>query len=122
MTRGLGCPSSMMPRLPEQPGTYRFTIKGRDRSSNRFYIGESDNLSRRMSSYRNPGPIQPTNVRLHGLLCETLERGGSADVAAVLKATIDSQLIDLKTKPGWLVVENVALVQLEAAGYEVENL
>ena len=112
----------MMPRLPEQPGIYRFTIRSHDRATERFYVGESDNLSRRMGNYRNPGPTQPTNIRLHALLSETLTAGGSADLAVVLQASISDLPLDLTKRPSRLLVENVALVKLGSAGMAVENL
>ncbi|WP_300401013.1 hypothetical protein [Nocardioides sp.] len=46
--------------LPASPGIYRFTLASESGRS-RIYIGESDNLRRRLSSnYRNPGPRQRT--------------------------------------------------------------
>ncbi len=44
----------------------------------RDYIGETDNLRRRLSSnYRNPGPSQQTSLRINRLLREHLGRGGA---------------------------------------------
>jgi hypothetical protein len=36
-----------MPRLPSQPGIYRFTLNGEHRIYESYYVGESDNLVRR---------------------------------------------------------------------------
>ena len=41
---------------------YRFRLDGVAQSIS-TYIGESDNLQRRSSGYRNPGPSQKTNIR-----------------------------------------------------------
>ena len=112
----------MLPGLPERPGIYRFIVRSSDGLDQRFYVGESDNLSRRMGNYRNPGQTQPTNVRLHTLLVSTLGAGGSAEVAVVLEATLCGEPLDLSTRPGPIIVENVALVELVAAGSIVENL
>ncbi len=65
-------------RLPERPGVYRFRFEDGRRGLLGVYIGESDNLARRMSNYRNPGPTQPTNQRLNAHLLGVLRGGGSA--------------------------------------------
>ena len=51
-----------IPVLGVRPGIDRFEVPDSDGSEVGTYIGESDNLERRMGNYRNPGPTQPTNV------------------------------------------------------------
>ena len=45
---------SWCPMLEGRPGVYRFTITEVSRTRC-FYVGETDNLSRRMNNYRHPG-------------------------------------------------------------------
>ena len=47
-------------------------------------MGETDNLQRRFAHYRNPGPTQPTNLRLNALFTELLSKGGSIEIEIVI--------------------------------------
>src|ERR1044071_9357187 len=70
------------PSLPTRPGLYQFRIRGPKGDLGR-YIGETDKLQRRFAHYRNPGPTQPTNLRLNALLREVLATGGTVEIAIV---------------------------------------
>jgi hypothetical protein len=105
-----------MPVLGVRPGIYRFEVSACGGSEVGTYIGESDNLERRMGNYRNPGPTQPTNLRLNQLLKEALEDGGSVVVSVVLEAIFDGGKLDLAARPARLLVENAALLAESAAG------
>lgn len=85
------------------------------------YIGESDNVSRRMENYRNPGPTQPTNQRMHARIREVLDAGGSTTLTVSLDAMIDEQALDLATRPARLLAENAALVHAERRGEPVKT-
>lgn len=52
------------PRSPSKPGVYAFRFVGPEAAATK-YIGEPDNLQRRVAHYRNPGPTQATNIRLN---------------------------------------------------------
>jgi hypothetical protein len=102
--------------LEEVPGLYRMTLTGGVTGSRpRVYVGESDNLKRRLTgNYRNPGPGQQTSLRVNALLREHLAVGGDVAVAIATSAVIllngaESEL-DLKRKAGRLLAENAALV------------
>src|SRR5437016_5642587 len=71
------------PRLPMKAGLYQFRITG-PKGDLRRYIGESDNLQRRFAHYRNPGPTQPTNLRLNALLREVLATGGTIEIDTIV--------------------------------------
>jgi hypothetical protein len=114
--------SLAMPKLGETPGIYRFTLADRDGIHESYYVGESDNLSRRMAGYRNPGPTQHTNVRMHERLRSILGASGSASVAVVVSATCSGEELDLSSKSARLLIESAALVDLAAKGVAVENL
>lgn len=86
------------------------------------YIGESDNLARRMGNYRNPGPTQPTNERLQARMLETLAGGGKASVSVALAATVDGATLDLTVRHARLLAENAALIRAGQQGHRAENL
>jgi hypothetical protein len=55
-------------------------------------------------------------------LLETLNLGGSVEVAVVLEAFFDDEPLDLTTRPGRLLIENAVLVDLARADFAIENL
>jgi hypothetical protein len=70
------------PKTPSAPGLYKFCI-AQSGFVRRVYIGESDNLGRRFSHYRNPGPTQQTNIRMNRILSDHLRENGAV-VSALL--------------------------------------
>jgi hypothetical protein len=113
------------PNLPLDPGLYRLWLGGAEHSA--VYIGETDNLRRRATHYRNPGPSQRTNIRLNERLRTHLAAGGRADMYVVItaKLEIDGNRIplDLSQKAARRLVENAALVEAAVSGADqVENL
>ena len=114
--------------LPTGPGLYRFTLTGRS-APNRIYIGESDNLRRRLNSnYRNPGPRQRTSLRINALLVEHLSIGAhvTVDISVVgMLHVADSGplALDLSRKAGRLLAESAALVLAQhSEDADIENL
>jgi hypothetical protein len=110
-----------MPALEGRPGIYRFAIAEAN-GSQCFYIGETDNLSRRMAHYRNPGPSQQTNVRLHARLQKVLTQGGRVAVSVVVAALCTGNALDLSHRPARLLIENAELCELHGRGQAIENL
>jgi hypothetical protein len=112
------------PKLPSKAGLYKFRVKKLDGSFGR-YIGETDNLSRRFGHYRNPGPTQPTNLRLNALFKELLRRGEAIEIAIVtdrvwiLRNNRD-EVADLNDKSMRRLFENFGLVMDKA--HDVEDL
>lgn len=109
------------PELPAVGGVYRFTLTPRDAQAS-TYVGETDNLARRMTHYRRPGPSQPTNQRMQLRLTETLRAGGAVRVAVVLESDVDGESLPLADKAGRRLLENLVLLQLARSGHAVENL
>ncbi len=107
--------------MPSSPAVYRFTL-GYLTGHERHYVGESDNLARRMGNYRHPGPTQPTNQRLHKRVVDTISGGAQVQLAAVLTAELDGEALDLRSKAARRLVENAALLRLTLDGVETENL
>jgi hypothetical protein len=110
----------VLPQLTARPGIYRFRIEHREGSVS-FYVGETDNLFRRMGHYRNPGPSQQTNVRLNELL-RALQNGGRAVVEIVTAALCGGESLDFALKWQRRLIENMAVVELLRVGATVDNL
>ena len=118
------------PDLPPEPGIYRLMfdpLPGDTRP--RVYVGETDNLRRRLSgNYRNPGPSQQTSLRVNALLREHLSRGGVITLSAALEVSAGSSdaapaPLDLTRKAGRLLAENAALLALRSVdAVDIENL
>jgi hypothetical protein len=102
--------------LEDEPGLYRLTLVGGVAGTPpQVYIGETDNLRRRLSSnYRSPGPSQQTSLRVNALLRSHLAAGGQVDLAIATVAVVHlhggEQVLDLRRKAGRLLAENAALV------------
>lgn len=103
------------PSGPPMPGLYRMTLTGRpDQRRPEIYIGETDDLHRRWSNYRNPGLSQRTNVRLNSLLSEHLQAGGEVRLsvvtsAAVLNGERESAELSLARKSARVLAEHAAV-------------
>jgi hypothetical protein len=111
------------PDAPKLPGLYRFRIRGTGGAA--LYIGESDNIERRFRNYRNPGPTQPTNVRLNQRFSSALIRGAEIAVAIVTDdAYIENGegrgVADFTSKAVRCLFENAAIVL--GGGKEIELL
>ncbi|MEU8655814.1 DUF7662 domain-containing protein [Actinoplanes philippinensis] len=105
-------------RVAASHGLYLLTFSG---PGTRIYVGESENLHRRLSNnYRNPGPSQQTSLRINALLREHLTAGGTVSLAVATAATVvvdeQERALDLTSKAGRLLAENAALVAARIAG------
>lgn len=114
--------------IPARPGLYRFTLTNH-LGRGRVYIGESDNLRRRLSTnYRNPGPRQHTSLRVNALLVEFLRLGAEVAVDLSIEATLHApsaadSALDLSRKAGRLLAESAALVLAQVSdAADIENL
>jgi hypothetical protein len=111
------------PQVPANGGLYRFKTRYPD---GRFaiYIGESENLRRRFSNYRNPGPTQQTSLRINAWLMELLSSGGEISVAIVQDARMTTRRgetgADFSVKSIRRLFEQLA-ISLEHAS-EIESL
>ncbi|MHB1783343.1 MAG: GIY-YIG nuclease family protein [Acidimicrobiales bacterium] len=110
------------PALPSVPGVYRFTLVPPVGSTSTVYVGESNNLARRMSNYRSPGPTQPTNQRMNARMLGVLRAGGSVESAVVLVASLDGSTLDFGSAIARRLAENAILIDLSRTGHRVENL
>jgi hypothetical protein len=114
--------------LESRAGLYRMTVTGAGLARPKIYIGETDNLRRRLSgNYRNPGPRQQTSLRINALLCEHLGAGGSVALAVATEVDLRvagvAEKLDLTRKAARLLAENAALVTQQVCDdAEIVNL
>jgi hypothetical protein len=112
------------PKLATKPGLYEFRIQKPGGRSGR-YVGETDNLQRRFSHYRNPGPTQLTNLRLNAVFKELLSHDATIQVAIVTghawiaRANVE-EAADFTRKDVRRLFENFILVA--DSGTDVESL
>jgi hypothetical protein len=115
----------VMPNPSVSPGIYRFRLAGADAPS--VYIGESDDLRRRLGHYRNPGPSQRTNVRMNDLVRACLAAGGAVQVAVVTEALLwvaeCVEPLDLRQRASRLLLEEHLIGSARDARIEtVDNI
>jgi hypothetical protein len=106
----------------ERPAIYRWLTERDEKSS--VYIGETENLVRRLTHYLKPGPSQITNKRLRDRLDEELRLGAriSFETLAFDPFSINGHLYstaNLGSKEVRCFVENLLLSQLPP---EIERL
>lgn len=113
-----------IPVVPAEPGIYRFLIS--TGSGTEVYIGESDNLYRRMTRNYASAHTGSTNVRIREMLLARLAEGIDVRLAVVRFAVVelDSRRTeaDLTDKSVRLLVENAALATDRLDGARILNL
>ena len=78
-----------------RPAVYRWRIRpGPEGEAELRYIGETEDLPRRMYHCLKPGPSQQTDLRLHGLLMQALDRRAhvQAEVLRVDSCEVNGRL------------------------------
>lgn len=107
-----GLPS--FPPLPRKPGLYRYDFGVDGAGVRTFYIGESVDLARRASNYRNAKTDrsrQRTSRRIHKEIVEHLRSGGSIDFAIATSVTVsDDAATDLRLNSARRFAENAAVL------------
>lgn len=100
------------PQVPRVPAVYRLTFIAVD-GPTRIYVGETDNLRRRVGNYRNPGPTQRTSQRIHGELVQHLTAGDSVRMSVATEAEIEADgqrtALPLARKTARVLAEHAAL-------------
>ncbi|WP_434453547.1 GIY-YIG nuclease family protein [Lentzea sp. E54] len=111
---GLSDDKLVFPRLPSVAAIYRLTFAN-SAGRPRIYIGETDNLRRRVGNYRNPGPTQQTSQRLHDELVRHLTAGGTVSLSIAIEAEIETDgqhsVLPLARKTARVLAEHAALAR-----------
>jgi len=71
----------VFPSVSKSSGLYRIRIRNKGEEDR--YIGESVNLRRRFSNYRNPGSTQKTSIRINNYLLKSLDAGAEINLATI---------------------------------------
>ena len=115
----------VFPKSNRIPCLYRFTYTATHGTA--AYIGETEDLYRRLQHYRNPGPTQRTNQRLNSLLADILLAGERVSLATVSKSAFieasgRKRPVDLSQKHERVLLEHAALYDAAAKGLTILNL
>lgn len=113
------------PSLTDEAQVYRLVITSD--GGRQYYIGETENIRRRVQGYRTPGLTQPTNKRMRNIMANALSRGG--------KVTIEVLELDEKTMTAFVghglgfgnrftrcLFENAAIIHALQNGDRLLNL
>lgn len=102
------------PSLPHLPGLYRYDFGVEESGVRTLYVGESIDLARRASNYRNAktdGSRQRTSRRIHKEIVQHLRAGGSIDFAIATRVNLgDGHPADLRRKSARRLAENAAVL------------
>ncbi|HVV12056.1 hypothetical protein [Amycolatopsis sp.] len=107
------------PVLPRMPGLYRFDFGIDEDGVRSLYIGESVELARRASNYRNAKTDrsrQRTSRRIHKEIVEHLTAGGTIEFAIATEVHLEDGLsADLRLKSARRLAENAAVLSAQTA-------
>jgi hypothetical protein len=122
---GTGAPQ--FPVLPHLPGLYRFQFDGRSNDKTVLYIGESGDIARRASNYRNAETDRSrprTSRRIHQELVAHLLAGGTVaySIATDVVMGADDQSVDLRLKSARRMAENAAVLLAQLKVSRVLNI
>lgn len=111
------------PPADQVPALYRLRVRS---DPEQHYIGETDKLRRRLGQFRSPGSTQATNRRINGLLLETLEEGGQAEVDVAtdpIEVWRDGAAVEVDLDDKWTrrLLESAGVLGAVHAGYAVLN-
>ncbi len=103
------------PSLPRLPGLYRYDFGVDEAGIHSLYIGESAELARRASNYRNAKTDrsrQRTSRRIHKEIVGHLSGGGSIEfaIATSVRWGDNDEELDLRLKSARRLAENAAVL------------
>ncbi|MGH2533815.1 MAG: GIY-YIG nuclease family protein [Thermomicrobiales bacterium] len=113
----------VIPQVPVGPGVYRFRIP--TESAVEVYVGQTNNLRRRMRNYAGTHRGQ-TASRIRKVLLDHLAEGRQVQhsIARHARVEIDGEAVDASVDPEHvrLLVENAALALARRVGEKAHNL
>ncbi len=111
------------PELDSLPGVYLFRLD--DGKKTEVYIGETDNMKRRATQYRNPGSSQTTNINLNKIMKNNLKSGGRITIYLMnlMTVEVDGRIIGgLDDKYVRRFLENAAILHAIQQGDQLLNM
>jgi hypothetical protein len=124
-------PAEMEPRLHalwSRPAVYRWVCSGAvEGELPHIYVGETEDLAKRLRGYLTPGPSQRTNRRMFDLLSAELKAGRSAslEVLSFDVLTLGEQSLtaaDLADPAVRRLLEGLFEAYYKRAGHTLHNL
>ena len=112
------------PATDKIPAIYRFALTLA--SVQQQYIGETENLARRLQHYRTPGPSQQTNIRINEVFQAALAAQAHIDIFIItandawIESNGERRPADLSSKAVRRLLENAAIINLDD-GVEILN-
>lgn len=107
---------------PITPGAYELRLLG---TADAAYVGETDNLRRRLRHYRNPGRSQRTNIRMNDEMLQHIADGHHIALrtctSAVVTTGIATHALDLEDKASRQLVESAHILLLRRQGVRILN-
>lgn len=108
------------------PAIYRWVSRRLDGTVESVYVGETDNLGRRIYGYLNPGPSQQTNLHMNAELKElvagdhviTLER---VRFESIRLGGVEIPTTSLADKHVRVMLEHALLLAAQAQGISTRN-
>jgi hypothetical protein len=108
------------------PSIYRWVSRRPDWTVESVYVGETDNLGRRIYGYLNPGPSQQTNLRMNAELKElvagdhvvTLER---VKFKSIRLGDVEIPTTSLANKHVRVMLEHALLLTAQSQGISTRN-
>ncbi|MBD8838882.1 hypothetical protein IFU39_13760 [Paenibacillus sp. CFBP 13594] len=108
------------------PAIYRWKIYKPNTQCTVVYIGETDNLKRRISGYLKPGPSQHTNIRMKALFEQYINDGFIVELDTIQIKTfifngIEFEQGSLDSKNIRVLLENLIILDHKKNNYELLN-
>ena len=108
----------LFPAVPEAPGLYRFILKRGERMA--AYIGEADNIRRRLQRHCRLDAPRDVRGRLDQRLLATLKAGGEISLAIITECSLldpagEERAAELSEKTVRAAVRQAALVLIDAS-------
>lgn len=115
-----------MNRIYSTPAIYRWRIYDLNTDAQVVYIGETDNLKRRVAGYLRPGPSQHTNIRMKALFEQYILKGFlvELDLIQIKHFTFNDILFhqdSLSSKNIRVLLENLIILDHKNNGFEILN-
>lgn len=115
----------VFPKCPNAPTVYLLHVPSKSKPET--YVGETDNLARRLQHYRTPGPTQKTSQRLRQFLVETLERDKPVELHVLgedtqIRTRNNDRPANMADKVERHLLEASAIVGFREANHKLLNL
>lgn len=115
-----------MSKVYQNAAVYRWRIFKPNSKSKIVYIGETDNLKRRVTGYLKPGPSQHTNIRMKALLEQYIQDGFFVEldlfqIKHFAFNGLEFQQESLSSKNIRVLLENLIILDHKNNGYEILN-